>query len=88
MELEAWTISSEVEKKKLAVIAARSLPEQVDGIRLRSRVLREITLTELNKDTGMEKLFEWLMGYCIDGHISCRLKIEFGTLGPPVIKPV
>ena len=28
------------------------------------------------------------MGYCIDGHISSRLKIELGTLGPPVIKPV
>ena len=28
------------------------------------------------------------MGYCIDGQISCRLKIELGTLGPPVIKVV
>ena len=30
----------------------------------------------------------WSMGYCIDGQISCRLKIELGTLGPPVIKVV
>ena len=60
LELEAWTISSDVDKKKLAVIAARSLPEQVDGVRLRSRVMKEITLAELNTDHGMEKLFEWL----------------------------
>ena len=28
------------------------------------------------------------MGYCIEGHISSRQKIELGTLGQPVIKPV
>ena len=30
----------------------------------------------------------YTMVYCIDGHISSRQKIELGTLGPPVIKPV
>ena len=40
LELEAWNLSTELDKKKVAVAAARSLLEHVDGIRLGSRVLK------------------------------------------------
>ena len=43
-----------------AVIAARSLPELLDGVKLRTKVIKDVTLAELNKDTGMNKLLEWL----------------------------
>ena len=59
-EPEAWTLSTEVEKKKQAVIAARSLPEFLDGVKLRNTMMKDVILTELNKDTGMNKLLEWL----------------------------
>ena len=52
LELEAWT---DVVEKKQAVIAARSLAEFFYGVKLRN-----VTLAELNKDTGMNKLLEWL----------------------------
>ena len=57
-ELEAWTLSADVEKKQ-AAIAAR-LPEFLDGVKLRNKVMKDVTLAELNKDTGMNKLLEWL----------------------------
>ena len=60
LELEDWTLSIDVEKKKQAVIAARSLPEFLDGVKLRNKVMKDVTLAELNKDTGMNKLLEWL----------------------------
>ena len=53
-------MSTDVEKKKQAVIAARSLPEFLDGVKLRNKVMKDVTLAELNKDTGMNKLLEWL----------------------------
>ena len=34
LELEAWTLSTDVEKKKQAVVAARSLPELLNGVKL------------------------------------------------------
>ena len=37
LKLEAWTSSTDVEKKKQAVTAARSLPEFLDGVKLRIR---------------------------------------------------
>ena len=58
--LEAWTLSTDVEKKKQAVIAARLLPEFLDGVKLRNKVMKDVTLAEFNKDTGMNKLSEWL----------------------------
>ena len=33
LELEAWTLSTDIEKKKQAVIAARSLAEFLDGVK-------------------------------------------------------
>ena len=32
LELEAWTLSTDVEKKRQAIIAARSLLEFLDGV--------------------------------------------------------
>ena len=61
LELEAWTLSTDVEKKKQAVIAARPLPEFLDGVKLRyNKVIKDVTLAELSKDTGMNKLLKWL----------------------------
>ena len=60
LELEVWTLSTDVEKKKQAVIAARLLPEFLYGVKLRNKVMKDVTLAELNKDTGMNKLLEWL----------------------------
>ena len=60
LELEAWTLSTDVEKEKQAVIAARSLPAFLDGVKLRNKVMKDVTLVELDKDTGMNKLLEWL----------------------------
>ena len=57
LELEAWT---DVVQKKQAVIAARSLAELFDGVKLRNNVMKDVTLAELNRDTGMNKLLEWL----------------------------
>ena len=34
LELEVWTLSTDVERKKQAAIAARSLPELLDGVKL------------------------------------------------------
>ena len=59
LELEAWTLSTDVEKKKQVVIAARSLPEFLDGVKLRNKLIKDVTLAELNKDTGVNKLLEW-----------------------------
>ena len=53
-------MSTDVEKKKQAVIAARSLPEIPDGVKSRNKVMKHVTLAEVNKDTGMNKLLEWL----------------------------
>ena len=53
-------MSTDVEKKKQAVIAARSLPEFLDSVKLRNKVMKDVTLAELNKDTGMNKCLEWL----------------------------
>ena len=47
-------------RKKLAVIAARSLPEFLDGVKLRNKVMKDVALAKLNKDSGMNKLLEWL----------------------------
>ena len=60
LELEAFTLSADVKKKKQAVIAARSLHEFLDGVKLQNKVMKDVTLTEPNKDTGMNKLLEWL----------------------------
>ena len=59
LELEAWTLSTDVEKKQ-AVIAASLLPEFFYGVKLLNKVMKYVTLAELNKDTGMKKLLEWL----------------------------
>ena len=53
LELEAWTLSTDVEKRKQAVVAARSLPELLHSVKLRSKFMKDVTLAELNKDTGM-----------------------------------
>ena len=59
LELEAWTLSADVEKKKKkAVIAARSLSELLDGVKLRNKLMKNVILAELSKDTGMNKLLE------------------------------
>ena len=56
LELEAWTLQTDVEKKKQAVIAARSFPELLDRVELRNKVMKDVTLSELNKDTDKNKL--------------------------------
>ena len=53
-------MSTDVGKKKQAVTAARSLPEYLDGVNVCNTVMKDVTLAELNKDTGMNKLLEWL----------------------------
>ena len=54
-------MSTDVDKKKQqAVIAERSLPELLDGVKLRNKVMTDVTLAKLNKDTGTNKLLEWL----------------------------
>ena len=55
--------STDVEKKKQAVTAARSLPELLVSnyeIRNKVHVMKYVTLAELSKDTGMNKLLVWL----------------------------
>ena len=36
------------------------MPEFLDGVKLRNKVMKDVTLAELNKDTGMHKLLERL----------------------------
>ena len=38
----------------------RYLPEFLDGVKLHNKAMKDVTLAELNKDTGMNKLLEWL----------------------------
>ena len=56
LEPETWTLSTDVEKKKQAVNAARSLLEFLNGVKLRNKMMKDVTLAELKKDTGMNKL--------------------------------
>ena len=51
-ESETWTLSSDVEKKKEAVNAARSLPQFLGGVKLRNKLMKDVTLAELNKKTN------------------------------------
>ena len=48
LELEAWTLSTDAEKKKQAVIAVRSLSEFLNGVKLRNKVMKDVTLAKLN----------------------------------------
>ena len=43
LELKDWTLSTDVEKKKQAAIAARSLPEFLDGVKLHNKVIKDAT---------------------------------------------
>ena len=36
------------------------MPELLDGVKLRIKAVKDVTLTELNKDSGLNKLSEWL----------------------------
>ena len=42
LEVEAWTLSTHVEKKKQAVIAARSLLKFLDGVKLHKKVIKSV----------------------------------------------
>ena len=52
-------MSADVEKKQAVIAAIRSLPQFLDGVKLRNKVMKDVTLPELNKDAGMNKLLEW-----------------------------
>ena len=59
VELDAWESITEVPKVKRAVTVAFSLPEE-DETRIREKVFTELTLGDLNVETGLKVLTDFL----------------------------
>ena len=58
-----WSMVTEVAKKKQGNLIALSLPnESKYGDNLRERVLERLSVSDLDKDDGLNKLMEFLDG--------------------------
>lgn len=58
-ELRAWQLVTDIKEEKRGIVVALSLPESDDS-GIRERVFDEITLADLNKKEGLDKLIEYM----------------------------
>ena len=64
LQTQAWTVVTELSKKKQAGAVALSLPEG-DKRKIKAKVFRELEL-DVNSENGMVVLFEFLDGYLLE----------------------
>ena len=68
LQTQAWTVVTELSKKKQAVAVALNLPED-DKRKIKEKVFGELELDVLNCENGMSVLFEFLDRYLLEDEL-------------------
>ena len=68
LQTQAWTVVTELRKKKQAGAVTLSLPEDVKR-KIKAKVFGELELDVLNSENGMVVLFEFLDGYLLEDEL-------------------
>ena len=68
LQIQAWTVVTELSKEKQAVAVALNLPED-DKRKIKEKVFGELELNVLNSENGMSVLFEFLDEYLLEDEL-------------------
>ena len=68
LQIQAWTVVTELSNEKQAVAVALNLPED-DKRKIKEKVFGELELNVLNSENGMSVLFEFLDEYLLEDEL-------------------